>query len=133
MRDRSIHRISQVTDIASNSELDAEIRACNSRRSPRRSGQVTTNTGDRSGVDTPPAWLPDLQASIQRLTMQQETFLQEMSGCTATIHDHKSCITTLQKRSEAHERLHTDHEGRLSRLERDSLTRYAQGGGLYSS
>ena len=103
---------------AANSEFGAEFTDRGARRSPRRINPP--NKAERATVtDASPSWLPDLQASIQRLSVQQEAFLHEMTKCTAVTQEHRSCISTLQKRSEAHERLHTEHEGRISRIERE--------------
>ena len=81
---------------AVNSEFDAESKACNARRSPRRTNP-TSKPGGTTTADVSPSWLPDLQASIQRLSVQQEAILHEVTKCNTTVKEHRSCINTLQK------------------------------------
>ena len=52
--------------------------------------------------------------------VQQDSLLQELTNCTTTTtRQNSDCIHTLQKRSEAHERLHTETESRITKLERE--------------
>ena len=64
-----------------------------------------------------PAWLSGLRGDIQQLVHQQDAFLVEVFICTQTAQQHAAANTTLTTRSEAHGKLHADHEVRIAKLE----------------
>ena len=66
-----------------------------------------------------PTWLSSLRGDIQQLVHQQNqnAFLVEVFICTQTAQQHTAANTTSTTSSEAHGKLHADHEARIAKLE----------------